>query len=72
MSSRAGSRPRTRGKQGPGGGGGHAPAPRPVTRARQRGYYSEISGLHAADNVGVSLLLGVERGGMEPPCNRIA
>ena len=47
------SRPRTRSKQGLAGGGG-ASSSRPVTRARQRGYYSEISGLHAAVSVGVS------------------
>ncbi len=65
MTSRAGSRPRTRGNRAnlpvkvavaapvnlP-----HGTAARPLTRARQRGYYSEIAGLHAAEHLGVSIV----------------
>ena len=46
-------RPWTKGKGSSGAGGNQSRAGRPLTRGRQRGYYSEIVGTEAAQNVGV-------------------
>ena len=58
MSSRAGNRPRTRTKQSGGGRGGVPSSSsgntRPITRGKQRGFYSEVTGPHAAHIMKVS------------------
>ncbi len=66
MSSRSGSRPRTRGNKqvlvssaataSTTNNGSVVSSGRPATRSKQRGYYSETAGLHAAEAIGVSLI----------------